>query len=148
MLKLTFPAGPPTDALAVTVPRGPSHGGCGGWTLGALSTTVAWMPGDGRGDDDPAGVVCCPLDRLALGLPAGVVPDGGVVLDGATAGFCDDEAGVEAGALDGVVPALDVGVAAGVVGCGFDGDGAGAAVVGGAFDGAGAEGGAFDGGGA
>src|ERR1700732_118960 len=115
MLKETFPAGPPTVALAVTVPRG-IQGGCGGWTLGGLRTTVT--PGDGPGDVElPAGVVC-PLDGVALGLPAGVVDPADGVGDGEAAGEDDGEA---AGEDDGEAAGEDDGEAAGE----DDGEGAG-----------------------
>ena len=141
-LKVTFPAGPPTVALAVTVPRG-IQGGWGGCVAGGLRTTVT--PGRcGVVDDEPAGVVC-PLDGVALGLlPAGVVPDDGVaagVDDGVAAGVDD---GVAAGVDDGVAAGVDDGVAAGVddgVAAGaLDGVAAGAldGVAAGALDGAGA----------
>ena len=151
--KVTFPPGPPTVALAVTVPRG-VHGWCGGWVAGGFKTTVT--PGRGEFDrEEPAGVVVCPLDGVALGLPACVVCDVGDgpldgvaagVLAGVEPGVCGPvveagvcgpavEAGVDAGVCAGVCgPGVDAGVCAGVCGPGVEAGG-GALCVGGSCGG-------------
>jgi hypothetical protein len=137
--KVIFPPGPPTVALAVTVPRGGIYGLCGGWTAGGLSTTVT--PGDGRVfEGEPARVVC-PGDVVAPGLlPARVVKLGDGVTDGDAAGvdvgrgLCEFDG--DAAGVDGVAAGVDAGALCGVEAGGWD-DAGGGDDTGGALEGAG-----------